>query len=70
MPLSLQAAEISLLELAAGISVGQGLHHGLVGHLEVAGFVAPVALRELQSLVSSFARHHRALNTCHISKPP
>ena len=65
-----QAAEISLLELAAGVSVGQGLHHGLVGHLEVAGFVAPVALRELQSLVSSFARHHRALNTCHISKPP
>ena len=42
------------------------LHDLLVGHLEVAGFVAPVALGELEGLVSSLARHHRAFNTCHI----
>ena len=61
-----QGAEVSLLQAAADISVGQGLHDLLVGHLEVAGFVAPVALGELEGLVSSLARHHRAFNTCHI----
>ena len=61
-----QGAEVALLQAAADISVGQGLHDLLVGHLEVAGFVAPVALGELEGLVSSLARHHRAFNTCHI----
>ena len=61
-----QGAEVSLLQAAADIGVGQGLHDLLVRHFEVAGFIAPVALGELKSLVSSLARHHRAFNTCHI----
>ena len=60
-----QLTEVPLLQTAAHIGVGQGLHDLLVGHLEVLGLGAPVALGQLQSLISSFTRHHSAFNTCH-----
>ena len=61
-----QLTEVSLLQAAAHIGVGQGLHHLLVGHFEVLGLGAPIALGQLQHLISSLARHHCAFNTCHI----
>ena len=61
-----QAAEVTLLQLAAGVSVGQGLHDGLVRHLEVLGLGTPIALGQLQNFISSLARHHRALDSCHL----
>ena len=60
-----QLAEIPLLQPAAHIGVGQGLHDGLVGHLEVLALGAPVALGHLQDLISSLARHHRAFYSSH-----
>ena len=60
-----QTAEIALLQLAAHIGIPQGLHHLLVGDLEVVLFVAPIALRQLNDLFSSLARHHRAFYSSH-----
>ena len=42
----------------------------LVGHLEVLALGAPIALRQLQHAVSSFARHHRAFDSSHLCQPP
>ena len=61
-----QLTEVPLLQAAAHIGLGQRLHDLLVGHLEMLGLGAPVALSQLQRLVSSFTRHHCAFNTCHI----
>ena len=65
-----QGTEVTLLQLAADISVGQGLHDSLVGNTEVLGLGTPVALGHLQNFISSLARHHRALNSSHCKKPP
>ena len=62
-----QLAEVALLLLAAYVGVAAGLHDLLLGHLEVAGLVAPVALRETEHLVPSLARHHRAFDSSHLS---
>ena len=61
-----QLAEVSLLLLAADVSVTAGLHDLLVGHLEVLGLGAPVALGETEDLISVLARHHRAFDSCHV----
>jgi hypothetical protein len=63
-------AVISFLQLTANIGVGKGLHHGLIGHFIVIGFASPIALTELQDLISSFARHHCAFDSCHFLPPP
>mgnify|MGYP003528559783 FL=1 len=61
-----QRSEISLLLLSADVCVVTALHYGLLSHLEVLGLGAPVTLSCLQNFISSFARHHRALNSCHL----
>ncbi len=61
-----QAAEISLLQLAANICINAGLLDGLLGHFEVGGLGTPVGLCQLQGLISSLARHHRAFYSCHL----
>ena len=61
-----QLTEVSLLQLAADVSVAAGLHDSLLGHLEVLGLGAPVALSQAQDLISSLARHHRAFNSSHV----
>ena len=60
-----QSAEFSLLLLTADVCVVAGLHNGLLSHLEVLGLGTPVTLGSLQYLISSLARHHCALNSCH-----
>ena len=65
-----ELTEVSLLLLAADICVAAGLHHLLVCHLIVAGLVAPVTLSQAKDLISMFAGHHCALNSCHLSIPP
>jgi hypothetical protein len=62
-----QAAEITLLQAAALVGVGQALHDSLVGHLKMLALSAPVALGHLQDLISSLARHHCAFDSSHFS---
>ena len=59
--------ELALLLLAADVSIAQGLHDRLIGHLEVLGLAAPVTLGHAEDLISSLARHHRAFNSSHLS---
>ena len=53
--------------MKSGVGINAGLHNGLVGHLVVLGLSTPIALGQLQDLISSLARHHCAFNTCHCS---
>ncbi len=53
------ATEVPLLQAAAHIGVGQGLHHLPAGHLGKCLDLAPrAALGQLQRLIST--RHHSA----------
>lgn len=61
-----QTAEVALLVLTADVSILEGLHNRLIGSSKVGGLSAKVALCTLQNLLSSLARHHRALNSCHV----
>lgn len=60
-----QSAEVSLLQLAAHISIPQGFHHLLVCYLKVVLFIAPIALGQFDNLFSSSARGHCAFYSCH-----
>ena len=65
-----QLTELSLLLLSADVSIVTGLHDSLFCHLEVLALAAPVALCQLQCLISSLASHHCTFNTCHSYLPP
>ena len=62
-----QTTEVALLHATAGECVVAALHDGFLSHLKVLGLAAPVTLSSLQDLISSLARHHCALNSCHFS---
>ena len=61
-----ELTEVSLLLLAADVSVAAGLHELLVCHLIVTGLIAPITLCKTKNLVSVLAGHHCAFNSCHL----
>ena len=42
-----------------------GINYSLLSHLEVLALCTPIALSSLENTLSSLARHHSALNSCH-----
>lgn len=65
-----ESTEVSLFHLSAGESVVTALHHLLFRHFKMSVFIAPITLRELQDLLSSFSRCESRFDSCHFILPP